>query len=282
MNRLLALVLALALGAVTPGAAAQEQETESTTTTTTTTTTTSSGEYYLFGPFNVDDANPVPAGQLDLRLRYDWTTGRDRPNADDDHVVGATLLWGAATNFEVSLDLPVNLGDGGDMDGGFDGNGDVYLGLLYRFLEDQGDWMPAMAFSFTARIPTGDRSSGIDGDFRLLMTKEYDSGLRSHLNGFMITANGNNDPDTRHFQWGVVVGMDGPLCADGAVRWVADYMHRSSYHYGESNGHILEIGTEWTPADNCKLGLAAQFALDHNGEVPDYGARLNWSYTLMR
>ncbi|RJP33371.1 MAG: hypothetical protein C4547_12360 [Phycisphaerales bacterium] len=268
--------MALLLGVSLTNAVAQESES------TTVTTTTSGGEVDFFGPFNVNDATPLATGQLDLRLRYDWTTGRDRPNADDDHVGGVTLLWGPCSNVEVSLDLPVNLGDSGDMDGGFDGNADVYLGVMYRFLEDQGDWMPAMAFSATARIPTGDRSSGVDGNFRLLLTKEYDSGLRSHVNGFVITANGDNEPDTRHFQWGVVIGMDGPLCADGAVRWVADYMHRSSVHDHESNGHILEIGTEWTAADNCKLGMAAQIALDHNGEVPDFGARLNWSYSLMR
>lgn len=292
---------------LTAAVAAQEMES---TRITTTTTTVSTG-YYFFAPLNIDDANPVPAGQIDLRLRYEYSTGvdgveqdrgrdfwgwdedpglfgfggsqrdrRPRNDTDDDHVIAPTLVWGPCPNVEVSLDLPINLGDSGDADGGYDGNADLRLGLLYRFWEDQGDWTPAFALSSTLRLPTGVHSAGVDGELRAIFTKEYESDLRSHVNGFVITANGDNEPDTRHFQWGVVVGMDGPLCADGAVRWVADYMHRSSEHYGASNMNVLELGTEWTMAEYSKLGMSAQIGLDDNQETPAFGLKLNYSYSL--
>jgi len=294
---------------LTSAVAAQEMES---TTVTTTTTTTSSG-YSLFAPLNIDDANPIPAGQIDLRLRYEYATGvdggdrdddgwgddgnwgdgffgfgfwgsrRDRGphnDRDDDHVIASTLVWGPCPNVEVSLDLPINLGDGGNADGGYDGNADLRLGLLYRFWEDQGDWVPAFALSSKLRLPTGDRSSGVDGELRAILTKEYESDLRSHVNGFVTTANGNNEPDTRYFQWGLVIGMDGPLCADGAVRWVADYMHRSSEHFGASNMNVLELGSEWTMAQNSKLGMSAQIGLDDHEETPAFGLKLNYSYSL--
>jgi hypothetical protein len=278
------------------------QEMESTKVTTTTTTLPSGIDF--FAPLNIDDAATMTPGQLDLRLRYEWVTGiggddedggwfnlvdenqsRDnepQPDEDDNHVIAPSLVWGPCPNVQVSLDLPINLGDSGDADGGYDGNGDLRLGLQYRFWEGSpGDWVPAFAMSTTLRLPTGAHSSGVDGELRAIFSNEYDSGLRSHLNGFVVTVNGDNEPDLRDFQWGLVVGMDGPLCADGAVRWVADYMHRNSFHEGASNMNVLELGSEWVMAENSKLGMSAQIGLDDHGDTPAFGLKLNYSYSLM-
>ncbi len=244
---------------------------------------TTSGEYYFFAPLNIDDTTPLPARQIDLRLRYDYSTGADdRPGGDpdDDHAVGTTVVWGPCANVEVTLDLPVNLGDSGDADGGINGNADLSVGLLYRILEEQGDWMPSFAISAQARVPTGDESSGVDGELRFILTKHYASDLRSHVNGFLTTVNGDNEPNLRDFQWGVVLGMDGPLCADGAVRWVADYMHRSSEHDGIANMNVLELGAEWTATETFKLGLSTQIGLDDEEDTAAWGMRVNAVYSL--
>ena len=235
--------------------------------------------------WNFEDAVTVPAGQVDLRLTSRWITASapaNRGDSNDDFVLSPSIVWGVADNLELSASVPIWLGDSGDRPGGVDGNADAYLGGLWRFAEPDGVW-PAMALSGTLRIPTGDNSSGVDAELRLVMTKDYDNGMRSHVNSFVATINGDVDAagDERNFQWGMVLGMDGPLCSDGAVRWVADYMHRSSLHDGASNINMLELGWEWKIADAQSLGLGVQVGLDDNEDTANVGIGVTYSYTLM-
>ena len=149
------------------------------------------------------------------------------------------------------------------------------------------------------RLPTGDGSDGVDGELRLILTNEYDSGIRSHINLFGASINGDNDEssrfddhlhlsdilgsgdhDARHVQWGVSVGLDGPLYDDGAVRWVADYVHRSSRRNGRSNINMLELGVEWDMPDAGDLGIATQIGLDRTGDTPNFGLGITYSHTL--
>ncbi len=235
--------------------------------------------------WNFEDAVPVSTGQIDLRLSGRWITASapaNRGDSNDDFVLTPTVFWGVANNLELSASLPIWLGDSGDKPAGVDGNADAYLGGLWRFMEPDGMW-PAMAVSGTLRIPTGNDSSGVDAELRLVMTKDYDSGMRSHVNSFVTTVNGDVDTagDERNFQWGMVLGMDGPLCSNGAVRWVADYMHRSSYHYGARNVNMLELGWEWNIAAAQKLGMDVQVGLDDNEDTSNFGIGMTYAYTLM-
>ncbi len=155
------------------------------------------------------------------------------------------------------------------------------------------------ALRVTARIPTGDNSEKLDGEFRFIMTNDYGSGIRSHVNAWLTTANGmDNDGgsvdfddtipgfalqdelDRRHLQWGIAVGMDGPLCANGAVRWVLDYMNSSSEYYGRNNTQVLEAGWEWNIDDSRKMGMALQAGLDRVGDTPNFGVGINYSSAL--
>ncbi len=113
------------------------------------------------------------------------------------------------------------------------------------------------------------------------MTNEYDNGLRSHLNFFLSSVNTDNNENARHFQYGAVVGMDGPLCADGAVRWVLDYMWRISDSYGGGHVNMVEGGWQWQIADAHKLGMVLQAGLDHaEDSAPNMGAGVTYSYTI--
>ncbi|MFQ5415269.1 MAG: hypothetical protein ACE5E6_12500 [Phycisphaerae bacterium] len=250
-----------------------------------TTTETTAGGVDFFAPLFVEDAVPLDTAQFDLRLRFDWVTGfgRDNVDGDDQYAGGARLVWGAADNLELSADVAVNLGDAGELPGDVNGNGDVIVGMLYRFV-DGASWMDGVSTSLAlgakARIPSGHDSSGVDGELRLNITNDYGDGVRSHVNGFVLSANGDNDTDVRDLQWGAVVGLDGPLCNEGAVRWILDYLHRSSIHDGIGNLHLLELGAEWTMSDSQKLGLSTQVGLDHNDDVPNWGARVNYVYSI--
>lgn len=282
--------------------------------TTKVTTTTSGGTDLLSQLWNFEDATPLNAGQFDLRLGGRWATGQSLGDSSDDWVLTPGFVWGVCEDFELSLSVDAWLGDGGDMGPFEDGNYDTNLGLLWRIHEQVGFehkegylHLPSIALSTTFRIPTGDDSSGVDAELRLVMTYEYDSGVRTHFNAFAKSANGDNfdsiDHDnsngsgfgngnfsfgnrgrhrlnTRDFQYGGVIGADGPLCGDGAVRWVADYMYSTSAFDGFSFNHIGEVGFEWELSDVSRLGCSVQASLDHNDTQHDWGAGFVYSYSL--
>ncbi len=270
------------LGILFVASPAWAQEKEKTTITTKTETVKESGADLIGELWSVNDATPLAPGQLDLKLTGQWITANAPANggdSNDDFVVMPSFLWGSCPNVEVYGRVPAYVGDGGDLPGGGNGNFDSYLGFNWRFSEQQDFW-PAMSFQTTARIPTGDNSSGVDGEFRLNMTNNYSSGLRSHFNAFVTTANGHNLENTRHLQYGGVVGLDGPLCDDGAVRWVLDYMNRSSYNDGSSNINLLDVGWQWAVSDCSALGMSVQVGLDDNEETPNAGAKMTYAWSI--
>lgn len=245
-------------------------------------TSTAGGANLLRELWFVDDAKPIDTGQVDLRMTVRWETASAPANmgdSNDDFVVTPSLAWGVCDNVEVFADVPVWVGDSGDKPGGMEGNADTTLGFTWRVAEPQDMW-PAMALRGSMRVPTGDNSNGVDGELRLILTNDYDSGVRSHVNAFAQSVNGDNDANLRHFQWGVVAGLDGPLCADGAVRWVADYLHRSSFHEGASNLHMLELGWQWDMTDAQKLGMSFQIGLDQVDDSPNFGAAMTYAHSL--
>lgn len=308
MKRNVALVCACLFAA---SASAQESD----VTQITTTETVVSCDVDLLGCplWNMEDATPLDANKVDLRLGFNWTTASGEVNlgdSSDNFVLTPMIVWGPVDNLELSLGVGAWLGDAGDMGPFDDGNYDTTIGLLWRFFEQSSTkcgegclQLPSMALSASARIPTGCGSSGVDGELRLIMTYEYDNGIRSHLNVFGKSVNGDNhesvssldqqamqvflqnddrfELDPRHFQYGAIIGADGPLCADGAVRWVADYMYRSSYYYGRTGMHIGEVGWEWTISDAHKLGMSILAGLDHRGDTPNFGAGLTYAYSIM-
>ncbi len=273
-----AFVLALAVAA-----AAQQKET-TTVKTTTTTTTVKSGFDLLGGEtFNVTDATAFTTHAVDLRFAFRWETESFPANADDaddDFYLQPVAVWGCCPNVEVSSTVPIQIGDGGHIPGQADGHHDGYWGLLWHLTDQQG-YFPALALASNLRLPTGQRSNGVDWELRLAMTNEYESGIRSHLNFFGITANHQNYEDLRHFQYGAVAGLDGPLGCDGNLRWVFDYMYRIGQHEGGGGKNIAEVGWQWQINDCNKLGMSVQAGLDHaEDETLNAGAALTYAYTL--
>jgi len=282
MKQILAGVFVLGL-AVSAVAQDKEKTTVKTTTTTTTTTKTVKSGFDLLGgeTFNVTDAPTFTEGAVDLRLstRYTESAITDDGEVDDAWTLQPEVVWGATDRLELFFTVPIknieNLGDATE------GNYDSYLGGQYRFTEQEG-YMPALALASNVRIPTGTGSNGMDWQLRLVLTNEYDSGIRSHLNVFGIYADTNNlEPaEVRNFQYGAVAGLDGPLCADGAVRWVADWMYRISEIEGGGGQNIGEAGWQWQIDECNKLGMSVQMALDHAEDTSNVGAALTYAYTL--
>lgn len=291
------------LAVCTLGVAAVAQESEQTTVKTTTTTVIVEDKADLLFPlYQMTDAVPVDPCTVHLRLNFRWetadgvSTGGDN---DDDFILSPAVVWGIAENWEVWAYVPVWLGDAGNRGPFEDGNYDTFVGALWRFKEQEGMW-PAMALAAEARVPTGDGSSGVDGELRLVMTNDYDSGLRSHVNLFGISQNGNNastlvgdedegfldysgprSVDTMDCVWGVVVGMDGPLGEGGDLRWVADYTFRGPrYTQSDDNQHLAELGLQWQLDGDSAFGIAGIAGLHNNQETADYGVSLTYSHAL--
>lgn len=275
------LLFMCAFGICAAGTLAQESE----VTTIRQETRTTAGSPDLFSTIEMDDAVPVETGTVDLRLRGEWVTDDDNDiDGDDDFVAGGGLWWGFAENLELSLQVPFAVGDGDlsdddDLDGirGFDGNGDINVGLLWRFLEPSGN-APAMALQTNVRFRSGYRDSDAQGKVKLIMTNDYDSGVRSHLNIWGET----DDGDWGRWNWGAVLGVDGPLCecVDGTWRWIADVVHFNAEHNNGSNSTILELGAEWAMNYGGRIGLTGQFGLDNHDITPDVGAKLVYSYPI--
>jgi len=297
------------------GAAFGQAKKETTTTTTkesTTVTTTTkkvateSGWDLTTELWNITDATPVPHGQIDLRFTVRWIPEPPDSSEQDDFIFQPSIVWGVFENVETSINVPIWFGDGEDRGNDQDGNYDTNWGALWRFYQGEGYW-PAMALASTVRIPTGEGSDKLDAELRLALTNEYDSGLRSHVNGWLKTVNGtNNDTSpfirnsriddtfddrgpndtsgyTRDFQWGVGVGLDGAMPRMENVRWVLDCIYRSSETNGENDIVEAEGGFEWQVADNQKVGLSAKANLDHgNNDIAPYAASFTYAISLKK
>ena len=248
--------------------------------------------------WHFQDAVPVAPGQTDLRFSFGWETGTVN-GSGDELVLTPSVVWGLSEGHELSISVPVWLGDAGNRGNYEDGNYDTNLGLLLRLQEQEGDG-PAVALAVNLRIPTGDDSENIDGELRLIATRDYaDNGVRAHCNLFVKHVSGSNNrvdgdvgpeifgtrargsvENDRDLQFGLVLGMDGPLCKDGSVRWVFDYMHRSSMTNGQNNWNVAAAGWEWTLNDSDRLGMSVQFNLDRSTEAADVGAIMTFAHAL--
>jgi len=149
--------------------------------------------------------------------------------------------------------------------------------VFYQFLHEDETW-PAFASWAEMRIPTGEGSSGVDGELHFNLTKTLVENFRGHLEGFIETANGGRGDEgdgRRPFQWGIGVGFDYQFTEQtiGTI----NYLNRSSEEEGHSNLNILELGMVHELAENQHLKAAIDIGLDDNEETPNFGAKLQYS-----
>ena len=220
--------------------------------------------------FNVREANVnTEAGEWELELEGAWSTGG---GGDDDFAFTPNIKYGLNDDMFIEAEiLPLTIGDGGNQ-----GNGDIGLQLFYQFTRET-DTLPAFAAWAEARFPTGDGSSGVDGELHFNLTKTLMTDVRWHLEGFVETANGGRGDEGDHrrsFQWGAGIGFDYQI--DDLTICTVNYLNRSSEEYGNSNQQILEIGGVREIAENQHLKLALDIGLDDD-ETPDFGVKILWS-----
>ena len=273
-------------------APAKPATTEKTTVTTTEKTVNGDDYREVSDFFNIREANPsVVQGEWEFEVPFAWETAS---HEEDGFRLSPSLKYGLFENAFVELETPLVLGDGADQ-----GNGDIHLILFYRWVRESGD-IPAFATWAEMRIPSGQQSSGVDGTLHFNLTKTLADKFRGHLEGYIMTANGErgggefnghnghddrwlfnwgwgNDEraDRRHFQWGIGPGID-YQCSDKTTG-ILNYINRSSEEYGTHNQNILEIGLVQELAEKQHLKAAVDIGLDGNNETPNFGAKVQWS-----
>ncbi|MBL8877602.1 MAG: hypothetical protein JNG88_00655 [Phycisphaerales bacterium] len=222
--------------------------------------------------FNIREANPdVAKNEWEFETTFAWKTNSD--GSDDDVGPAVALYYGLDDDAFIELEVMyLNLGDGGDQ-----GNGDLELTYFRRHI-CEGDVMPAFATRWSLRIPSGEGSSGVDGEAHFILTKTLAPNFRAHLDGFIESANGgrgDEDIDRRYFQWGVGPGFDYSLSESTLL--LMNYLHRCSEFEGNHNLNILQFGVVQALGENMALKAAFDVGLDGAEETPNFGAKLLWS-----
>lgn len=226
--------------------------------------------------FNVRQANSdVEEGEWELELGTRWFTGGGE--GDDDFFIAGELAYGLTDDAFIELKvLPVNIGDGGDQ-----GNGDIGVDLFNRFVKET-DSIPSIAFSLEGRFPTGEGSSGVDGELGLHLTKTIAPRTRMHLEGFVETANGGRteeeEEEGRHFQWGAGVGFDHEFSEQ--LLGIVNYVNRASEEFGERNEQLLELGVNYKIAPTQGLKVAADIGLTGVGDEPNFGVKIQYEIEI--
>lgn len=231
-----------------------------------TVTESGSESWEIDGPISLRSADPEPPGAFVIKNIFGWSTSSGE---DDDYEYELELEWGVVENHELIFEVPFELGDGR-----IDGNGDISLGWHWRLWEEQGA-LPAFAIRNYIRVPSGVDSSGVDYEFRGLITKTIvaDS-MRLHLNPFLSSINGNNEEDARHFRWGAVFGTDCKLSDD--VLLIADYIYANGELEDTRDTHSAELGVDWKLDEHQKIGFATEIGLDGDSYGPNFGASISY------
>ncbi|OWY70798.1 hypothetical protein B7486_14440 [cyanobacterium TDX16] len=218
--------------------------------------------YGIGGPWRLRSADALRPGQLSIRNEMTWTTGLE--SGDDETRYGLSIDYGIAPMHHVTLELPVDIGDGA-----VTGNGDFRLGWHWQLLKED-DWKPSFALRNYIRVPSGYESSGVDYELRALFSKSVADHVRVHIAPFLESINGDNTEDVRHFQWGAAIGSDWKIT--DTLDIVVDYVHETSNETGIRNQHSLDAGVIWEVAPNHKIGISGSAGLDGDGVNGDWGA----------
>lgn len=245
---------------------------------TTTTTTESSSEYGFGGLgdfWNVREANSnLKAGQWNFETTWGWSTNSD---GSDDDVFGAfALRYGISDDIFAEFQVyPLNLGDGDNQ-----GNGDLGIILFWTPVRET-ETMPAFGTYGKMRIPSGDGSSKVDGEWHWIVTKTLMPKFRMHMEGFIQTANGGRsdaqDDGRRPFQWGVGPGFDYQIAEK--TKAVLNYLNRSSDQIGNQNTNVLEIGIAQGIGENQYVCVGVDIGLDDGAETNNFLVKAQYGIT---
>ncbi len=246
----------------------------------------------IVGPIRLRSADPIDTGELQIRGILNYGTSSD--GTDDDVSIGGQLVWGFAPNHELLVGGPIMLGDGG-----VDGNADLLIGWHWRLWEeDTCGWLPAFALRNILRVPNGYDSEGVDWTLKGVLTKSIvPNKLRFHINPYLKSVNGDNleiEDETamafttagrqwdrrnqRHFQWGVITGVDYKL--NDCMNLIVDYVHETSDQLHGRNQHAMEVGLDWQLSERHTVAFVNRVGLDGDSIGENWGMGVSYILSL--
>ncbi|HVP11266.1 MAG TPA: hypothetical protein VMV94_08795 [Phycisphaerae bacterium] len=222
---------------------------------------------------SIEDGQPGAPGELEIHLASGWQTRSGEHDPVFLHPELEYTLDGSEflRNTQLLLGVPLTLGFGD-----YAGEGDIEFGWQQRWVKEEG-LMPTLATLAEMRIPSGYEGSGVDGKFTGIVDKDIGPGT-AYLNAFIITANGHEVDDLRHFQWGARAGYKWRIT--DALALLVDYVHQSSEETGHANSNTLEVSSEYKVTEHFSIGPGIVIGLDRNGETPYFGAGCRFVYTI--
>lgn len=155
-------------------------------------------------PLHFEDPYPVPRGEWSLEAGGGF---RDARAGQDHAYFPIEALYGVAMNAQISVGTeffshPHALG------GEPTESGDITLGILYNFTQETAA-LPAIGLKYTADLPTGVNSHGVDARMKALVTKSIGA-ISFHLNASELFA-GERSFGERYSRSEVDLGASFPL-----------------------------------------------------------------------
>jgi hypothetical protein len=210
-------------------------------------------------------------------MRFQTPTRYERDDGDDLLTIEPQLQYGFADNFQVEVTYPIKAGDGRRS-----GSGDVVVGGVYRFLDEEqpgftSSFLPSMAVKGEFVLPTGVNSDGLDTALRFLATKtltEAESEDRVHVNLAWEhdMAAGSN---ARHHMITAVLGYSRKVREDTVV--LADLVLGQDHQDNQSLA-ILEGGVLHQLSERLVLAGGLGFGL--NDDSPEFRATVGFQFTF--
>jgi hypothetical protein len=200
-------------------------------------------------PVQVVDAYATP--YLNREIQANWRYERTR-ESEERFVFEPRLEYGFARNWQGSVSVPVMAGNADQT-----GSGNIALEALYNF-NSESLFLPALALSGRADLPTGRESAGIDTTFTFIATKMLIPGSRfnrTHVNLSWMHNRGAAE-DERVDRYRAVLGFDIRVGTDTVL--VTDLYRELLMKKGERST-MFELGfrRQLTPFTLMGIGAGA-------------------------
>ncbi|MDD5232326.1 MAG: hypothetical protein PHG91_02920 [Syntrophales bacterium] len=200
-------------------------------------------------PLQVVDAYATP--YLNREIQASWRYERTR-ESEEKLVLEPRLEYGFARNWQGSISVPVIAGNADQT-----GSGNVGIETLYNF-NAETLFLPALALSGRADLPTGRESAGVDTTLTFIATKMIIPSSRfnrTHFNLSWMHNRGAND-DERVDRYRALVGFDIRVGRDTVL--VTDLFRELTIKKGERST-MFELGfrTQLTPFTLIGFGASA-------------------------
>ena len=204
-------------------------------------------------PTQVEDAYPIAyrGREVQTHLSYEhMDDGTDRLTLQPQ------FEFGFARNAQAKITVPVYLGDADKKN-----SGNIGLEAFYNF-NTEGIYLPALAISARADLPTGRHAAGIDTKLKAIATKSITrTGLdRIHVNAAW-KRNAGAEAMEREHMYHLVFGYSRRVGPDTVL--VADYVREQEEEKGKTVD-IIELGVrhQLTPLTVLSVGAGAGVSED--------------------